>query len=174
MKITFPAVLLTFVLASCAQSDNEPVELATEYKQIVTMTIDSLAWSATSDGSLPVINEVISAEVGEEGGKQTFSLTAWNVSNGSSSSISLYSADIAEGRNIALNGAEGRASFTSSTKGSSSQSFLTSDSIRTGTLRITSLDTNLNRISGTFECKLGDFTISNGSFDVRYARPKAM
>jgi hypothetical protein len=166
--------VLALAIAGCAQSDNEPAELATEHKQIVTFTLDSTQWSASSDGSLPVIDEVITAEIGEEGGRRTFSLTAWNVANGNSSSISLYTHDAVAGQTVDLDGKQGRASFTSSVKGSSQQSFLTSDSLHSGTLTISTIDTALSRISGNFECKLGDLTISKGTFDIRYSPAKAM
>lgn len=173
MRILF-AVLMALVIAGCARSENEPAELATENKQLVTFTLDSIQWTASSDESIPVIDEVITAEIGEEGGSRTFSLTGWNVAKGNSSSISLYTGNAVAGQTITLDGRQGRASFTSSVKGSSQQSFLTSDSVHTGRMTITSLDTVLSRISGTFECKLGDLMISNGTFDVRYSPAKAM
>ena len=165
---------MVLIMTGCAQTENEPAELATEHKQVVAFKLDSIEWNASSDESIPVIDEVITAEIGEEGGRRTFSLTAWNVANGNSSSISLYTDEVRQGEEIPLDGSRGRASFTSSVKGSSQQSFLTSDSAHTGRMTITSLDTALSRISGTFECKLGDLTISNGTFDVRYSPAKAM
>jgi hypothetical protein len=168
----FLAVFL--VVSGCAQGDQEPAELATEYKNHVSFMLDSAEWVANSDGSISVIDEVITAEIGDEEGKRTFLLTAWNVTKGSSSSISLYTDSVIVGQPIPLNGSSGRASFTSKNASAAKPSFLTSDAQHNGTLTVTVIDTVARRVSGIFDCKLGTLSITSGKFDSRYSAPKPM
>lgn len=167
------SIVAMFALTGCAQ-DQEPAELATEYRDHVSFTLDSTEWVAKSDGSLSVINEVITAEIGDEPAKRTFMLNAWNVEKGGSSSISLYADSIVIGQRIELNGGTSRASLTTKSANDMKPGFLTSDSLHTGSLTILSIDSTSSRVTGSFEAKLGDRRITNGKFDARYSAPKPM
>ena len=173
MKALVFSLIAVLVLNGCAQ-DQEPAELATEFKDHVSFTLDSTEWVAPSDGSLSVIEEVITAEIGEEPGKQTFMLTAWNVEKGASSSISLYADSLVIGQPIALNGGTSRASFTTKSASDLKPGFLTSDAQHTGKLTVLSVDSSSRRVTGTFEAQLGARRITNGKFDARYTAPKPM
>jgi hypothetical protein len=140
----------------------------------VSFTLDSTEWIAGSDGSLSAIDEVISAEIGEEQGKRTLMLTAWNVKNGASSSISLYTDSLVIGQRIDLNGGTGRASLTTKSATETKPSFLTSDAQHTGSLTILTLDTAIGRVTGSFDATLGERRITKGTFDARYTAPKPM
>jgi hypothetical protein len=173
MKALVLSLLAVAIISGCAQ-DQEPAELATEFKDHVSFILDSTEWTAQSDGSLSVIEEVITAEIGEEPAKRTFMLTAWNVSKGSSSSISLYADSLVIGQPIALNGGTSRASFTTKSAGDLKPGFLTSDAQNTGTLTVLTIDSASRRVTGTFDAQLGGRRITNGSFDARYTAPKPM
>lgn len=168
-------IALVFCLTAlgCAQ-DQEPAELASEYKNRVTFMLDSTEWTAQSDGSLSAVDEIISAEIGEEPGKRTFMLTAWNIEKGASSSISLYVDSLVMGQRIALNGGPNRASLTVKTPKSTKPTFLTSDAMHAGSILIGSLDSANRRVSGSFEFRAGERAVTQGSFDTRYAAPKPM
>lgn len=174
MQRSILGYLLVLALFGCAQGDQEPAELATEFKNHVSFLLDSVEWVANNDGSVSVIDEVIAAEIGKEQSRHTFLLTAWRIEKGASSSISLYTDSMVVGQRIELNGAHGRASFTSKTSTDEKPSFLTSDSVHTGSMTITAVDSITKRVIGTFECKLGTLSITNGKFDARYSAPKAM
>lgn len=173
MKALVLSLIAAFVLTGCAQ-DQEPAELATEFKDHVSFTLDSTEWVAASDGSLAAIDDVITAEIGDEPGKRTFMLTAWNVEKGASSSISLYADSLVVGQRIDLDGGTSRASFTIKSATDMKPGFLTSDAQHTGSLTILSVDSASGRVSGSFEAALGERRIINGKFDARYTAPKPM
>jgi hypothetical protein len=171
--LALPCLLTTLVISGCAQ-DQEPADLATEYKNYVSFTLDSTEWTAKSDGSLSVIDEVITAEIGDEPTKRTFILTAWNVKNGASSSISLYVDSLVIGQPMDVNGAGNRASLTTKAVNEQKPTFITTDALHSGSVTVTSLDSIRHRVSGKFEFNLAGQRISNGTFDTRYSAPKPM
>lgn len=174
MRSFILTVLAGALLVGCGQTDQDPAELATDYKNYVSLTLDSTEWTAGSDGSQSAIDEVISVEIGDEPRKRTFNLTAWNVLKGASSSISLYVDSMVVGEKMPLNGARARASYTSKAAKETKPSFITSDAAHTGSVTVLTMDTLTRRVTGTFDCTLGDHRISNGKFDARYTAPKPM
>jgi hypothetical protein len=174
MKASVVACLAALFLVGCGQADQEPAELATDYKNYVSFRLDSADWTAGSDGSLSAITEVVSVEIGDEPSNRSLMITAWKVEKGASSSISLYADKFITGQAIDLAAGSARASLTTKAANAAKPEFITSDAQHSGKLIVTSTDTVNRRVTGTFECTLGTHTISNGKFDARYTAPKPM
>jgi hypothetical protein len=174
MRSFILTVLAGALLVGCGQTDQDPAELATDYKNYVSFTLDSTEWTAGSDGSQSAIDEVISVEIGEDAAKRSFNLTAWKVEKGASSSIGLYVDSLVVGEKMLLGGNGGRASLTTKSKDAIKPGFMTTDAHHQGSVTIITMDTVNHRVTGTFECRVGYRTLTNGKFDARYTAPKPM
>lgn len=159
-------------LASCADTEKEaPNSAIAADSDIVTCLIDSTPWQAGSDKSIAVIEEVVSAELDEIDGKQTFILTAWNVKGGSAHSVSIYAEGVQPGVTVELDGKNGRATYTSKSSTSSEPIFYKGPDQPHGSLTITSIDTVQKRIAGNFHCELNGLKIESGQFSTEYSSP---
>jgi hypothetical protein len=126
-------------------------------------------WSPETDNSNESIGEILTADLSPS--DHSLNLTGWRVKDGEVSSLSLFVEGVTSPGVYSLNhGKPGRATF--SVRSNNSNLFFPTDSINSGEITITGLDTVSRVISGNFwfssKGKFNEARVSGGEFAVRY------